>query len=59
VPAGAPLLLNYGALSNDFLLMDYGFILPSNPNDRVALRFDTDLLEVGAAAGGARECLLV
>ena len=24
LPAGAPLLISYGALSNDFLLMDYG-----------------------------------
>jgi hypothetical protein len=57
VPAGAPLLLNYGALSNDFLLMDYGFILPGNPNDRVALRFDIDLLEVGRGSTGGPVCV--
>jgi histone-lysine N-methyltransferase SETD3 len=46
VPAGTPLLLNYGKLGNDFLLLDYGFIVPDNPYDRVALRFDTNLIDV-------------
>jgi hypothetical protein len=38
--------LSYGPLSNDFLLMDYGFVIPDNPHDRVALRFDMDLINV-------------
>lgn len=40
------LLLCYGELSNDFLFMDYGFIIPDNPHDRVQLRFGVDLLQV-------------
>jgi len=46
IEAGEPLLLSYGPLSNDFLLMDYGFVVPGNSNDRVALRFDLDLVNV-------------
>lgn len=46
IAAGEPLLLSYGPLSNDFLLMDYGFLCPGNPHDRVTLRFDVDLLQV-------------
>ena len=41
-----PLLLSYGNLSNDFLLMDYGFVVPGNPFDRVQLSFSLNLLEV-------------
>lgn len=47
IAAGEPLLLSYGKLSNDFLLMDYGFVAPNNPHDRVALRFDVELIKVG------------
>jgi hypothetical protein len=43
---GEPLLLSYGPLSNDFLLMDYGFLVAGNPHDRVVLRYDVDLLQV-------------
>lgn len=48
IAAGEPLLLSYGPLSNDFLLMDYGFVIPGNPHDRVALRFDMNLINVCA-----------
>jgi hypothetical protein len=44
--AGEPLLLSYGPLSNDDLVMDYGFMIPENPHDRVAVRFDVGLLNV-------------
>jgi len=66
--AGAPVLLNYGALrysgycllywykgtntdaagalSNDALLLDYGFIEEDNPHDRCSLRFDLALVQV-------------
>ena len=44
--AGDPLLLSYGNLPNDFLFMDYGFIIPDNPHDRVQLRFGVDLVQV-------------
>lgn len=43
---GDPLLLSYGKLSNDFLLMDYGFVVDDNPYDTVSLRFDVGLLNV-------------
>ncbi|KAF8068228.1 SETD3 [Scenedesmus sp. PABB004] len=55
IPAGAPLLLSYGPLSNDFLLMDYGFVVPDNPHDRVALRFEPELVASAALIGGARD----
>lgn len=56
VSAGEPLLLSYGKLSNDFLLMDYGFVVAANPHDAVQLRFDVGLLQVGRAGrvGGGR-----
>ena len=46
IPEQQPLQLSYGSLSNDFLLMDYGFVVPGNPCDRVQLSFNLDLLEV-------------
>jgi hypothetical protein len=45
--------LSYGPLSNDFLLMDYGFVIPDNPHDRVALRFEMDLVNVSGSAIGS------
>lgn len=44
--AGEPVLLCYGALPNDYLLLDYGFLVPGNPHDTVQLRFDRGLVEV-------------
>ena len=46
IPQQQPLQLSYGNLSNDFLLMDYGFVMPGNPFDRVQLSFSLELLEV-------------
>ena len=43
--AGAPIDVSYGALDNDMLLFDYGFIVPHNPYDCVHLSFSTTLLE--------------
>jgi SET domain len=37
VAAGEQLLLSYGALDNHTLLLDYGFCVPDNPFDNVAL----------------------
>jgi len=50
---GEPVLLSYGPLPNDFLLLDYGFVVRDNPHDAVSLRFDPQgLLSAGAAAAG-------
>ena len=38
--AHEPVLLNYGDLSNDVFLLDYGFIQHDNPCDRCSLAFD-------------------
>eukprot|EP00955_Chlamydomonas_euryale_P079882 363353-Chlamydomonas_euryale.AAC.17 len=54
--AGEPLLLCYGQLSNDFLFMDYGFVVPNNPHDRVTLRFGIDLLQVRVRRGARHAC---
>lgn len=43
---GENVVLNYGPLSNDILLLDYGFVMPKNPNDRVELRYDDQLLHM-------------
>jgi hypothetical protein len=59
VAAGEALLLSYGPLSNDFLLLDYGFLVPGSPHDTVTLRFDVGLLQVRPgrrAARGAASC---
>ncbi|KAG6551561.1 hypothetical protein Mapa_006984 [Marchantia paleacea] len=49
---GMPLSLTYGALSNDCLLLDYGFVVAENPHDRVELKYDPSLLDVARMAGG-------
>ena len=46
IMAGEQLEISYGALSNDFLLLDYGFTVSGNPHDRVSLRFGFELLQV-------------
>ncbi|GAB4816663.1 hypothetical protein N2152v2_003709 [Parachlorella kessleri] len=52
VAAGEPLLLNYGSLPNDLLLLDYGFVVPGNAFETVQLRFDPGLIEAAKAVGG-------
>ncbi|KAK3222229.1 hypothetical protein Dsin_009254 [Dipteronia sinensis] len=47
-----PLLLNYGCLSNDFFLLDYGFVIPSNPYDTIELKYDGALLDAASMAAG-------
>ncbi|XP_002964620.2 histone-lysine N-methyltransferase setd3 [Selaginella moellendorffii] len=42
---GSAITLNYGPLSNDLLLLDYGFVIPDNPHDRIELRYDGSLME--------------
>lgn len=48
IKAGEEILLSYGQLPNDFLLLDYGFLVDNNPFDRVNFRFDPSLIETGA-----------
>ncbi|KAK7251644.1 hypothetical protein RIF29_35018 [Crotalaria pallida] len=47
-----PLLLNYGRLSNDFFLLDYGFVIHSNPYDCIELKYDGALLDAASMAAG-------
>ena len=46
VEPGESLCRSYGDLNNDSLLMDYGFLLRSNPHDRISMRFGLSLLQV-------------
>lgn len=50
--AGEAIELNYGNLSNDELLLDYGFIIENNPYDVVKLRWDLKLVELAREIGG-------
>lgn len=47
-----PLALNYGCLNNDLFLLDYGFVIPSNPYDCIELRYDGALLDAASMAAG-------
>ncbi|EOY01090.1 Rubisco methyltransferase family protein isoform 2 [Theobroma cacao] len=47
-----PLLLHYGCLSNDFFLLDYGFVMPSNPYDYIELKYDGALMDAASMAAG-------
>lgn len=51
--AGTDIFLSYGSLSNDVLLLDYGFIVPQNPYDHVELKYDNMLLEAAHVAASA------
>ncbi|KAG2482949.1 hypothetical protein HYH03_018174 [Edaphochlamys debaryana] len=55
--AGEPVLLSYGKLGNDFLFMDYGFVMGDNPYDVVQLRFDPGLLQAGALVANVTDAL--
>ncbi|XP_052205759.1 uncharacterized protein LOC127810363 isoform X2 [Diospyros lotus] len=47
-----PLVLNYGCLNNDLFLLDYGFVIPSNPYDSIELKYDGALLDAASLAAG-------
>uniref|UniRef100_A0A2P2KQD8 Uncharacterized protein MANES_15G133800 n=1 Tax=Rhizophora mucronata TaxID=61149 RepID=A0A2P2KQD8_RHIMU len=47
-----PILLNYGCLNNDFFLLDYGFVIHSNPYDGIELKYDGALLDAASMAAG-------
>lgn len=44
--------LNYGGLSNDLFLLDYGFVVPSNPYDCIELKYDGAFLDAASMAAG-------
>lgn len=46
------MLLNYGRLSNDLFLLDYGFVIPSNPYDTIELKYDPVFLDAASMAAG-------
>lgn len=50
IQAGQPLLNNYGHLSNDILMLDYGFVVAGNPYDYVSLTFNQQLLDGASIA---------
>ncbi|KAJ4792922.1 Histone-lysine N-methyltransferase setd3 [Rhynchospora pubera] len=52
IEQNTPVTLNYGRLSNDLFLLDYGFVVPSNPYDQVELRYDGTLLDAASMAAG-------
>eukprot|EP00210_Caulerpa_lentillifera_P002162 g2076.t1 len=41
---GEPLMLNYGNLGNDELLLDYGFFVKDNPFDYIELNFTPEMI---------------
>ncbi|XP_057416779.1 uncharacterized protein LOC130711255 isoform X2 [Lotus japonicus] len=47
-----PLLLCYGNLSNDLFLLDYGFVMHSNPYDYIELKYDGAFLDAASTAAG-------
>ncbi|KAL2545867.1 Rubisco methyltransferase family protein [Forsythia ovata] len=47
-----PLVLNYGFLNNDFFLLDYGFVMNSNPHDCIELKYDPALLDAASMVAG-------
>ncbi|KAK8923420.1 hypothetical protein KSP39_PZI019559 [Platanthera zijinensis] len=52
IDKNSPVMLNYGCLSNDHFLLDYGFVVPSNPFDHVELTYDGILLDAAGMAAG-------
>lgn len=46
------ILLNYGCLNNDLFLLDYGFVIPSNPYDCIELKYDGAFLDAASVAAG-------
>jgi hypothetical protein len=57
IRAGEDVLLSYGNLPNDFLLLDYGFVVENNPYDTVKLAFDVSLVEAAKAVAGVGSAL--
>eukprot|EP00850_Spirogloea_muscicola_P022128 SM000278S10015 [mRNA] locus=s278:142263:144269:- [translate_table: standard] len=60
IAEGAPVVISYGELSNDLLLLDYGFVEANNPFDTLDLVFDLGMIasaqtRAGVAAGLQRQ----
>jgi len=49
IAPGEDVTLSYGNLSNDFLLLDYGFVVKDNACDDVKLSFDPGFVEAAKA----------
>ena len=49
IAPGEDVSLSYGNLPNDFLLLDYGFIVDRNPHDTVKFSFDPAFVEAAKA----------
>lgn len=47
VENGDMIYINYGNMSNDEYLLDYGFIIKNNPFDKIELKFDMALIHDG------------
>ncbi|CAM9887139.1 unnamed protein product, partial [Heterosigma akashiwo] len=43
---------DYGALPNDFFLLDYGFVVPDNPHDYAELGFSPGLFWTAQLVAG-------
>lgn len=52
IDQNATVTLNYGCYPNDFYLLDYGFVVTSNPYDQVELSYDGALLDAASMAAG-------
>lgn len=48
IPSGSSVEVSYGPLDNDTLLLDYGFLVPSNPHDRVGVTIAPELIQMVA-----------
>ena len=49
ITPGEDVTLSYGNLPNDFLLLDYGFVVENNMHDTVKLSFDPSFVEAAKA----------
>lgn len=48
----APVELNYGNMSNDLFLLDYGFVITANPYDSIELQYQAALLDAASVIVG-------
>lgn len=46
------IVISYGNLESDILLLDYGFLIQSNPFDCVKIKFDIGMVEAAKFIGG-------